>query len=104
MAVKFKLEAAPTFKAKADIPVHGGEAVPVEFEFKHRTRDEMAKWLETSAGRSDVDSLLDVLVGWELSDSFGKESIERLVQNYCGAAPAIVARYVDELIQARRGN
>ena len=104
MAVKFKLVAAPTFKAKVSVPVHGGEAVPLEFEFKHRTRDEMAKWLEGSAGRSDVDSLLDVLAGWELDDPFGKESVELLVQNYCGAAPAIVARYVDELIQARRGN
>lgn len=104
MAVKFKLVAAPTFKAKVSVPVHGGEAVLLEFEFKHRTRDEMAKWLEGSAGRSDVDSLLDVLAGWELDDPFGKESVELLVQNYCGAAPAIVARYVDELIQARRGN
>lgn len=104
MAVKFKLIAAPTFRAKVSVPVHGGEAVPLEFEFKHRTRDEMAKWLEASAGRGDVDSLLDVLAGWELEDQFSRESVELLVQNYCGAAPAIVARYVEELIQARRGN
>lgn len=103
MAVKFKLQPEPTFKAKVDIPVHGGDAVAVEFEFKHKTRDQVAELFKDTK-RSDVDTILEVLAGWELDDPFGKESVELLVQNYAGAASAIVARYVEELIQARRGN
>lgn len=103
MAVKFRLQPAPTFKAKVDIPVHGGSAVAVEFEFKHRTRDQIAEFFKDEK-RGDVDTILEVLAGWELDDPFGRESVELLVQNYAGAAPAIVARYVEELIQARKGN
>jgi len=104
MAVKFKLQPAPTFKAKVQIPVHGGDPVAVEFEFKHRTRDEVNKWFKGADKRSDVDALVGILAGWELEDQFGQESIELLVQNHIGAAPAIVARYVEELVQARKGN
>lgn len=103
MAVKFKLQPAPTFKAKVEIPVHGGPAVSVEFEFKHRTRDQMAELFKNTK-RSDADTLIEVLAGWELDDPFCEESIALLVQNYVGAAPAIVSCYVAELTQARKGN
>lgn len=104
MASKFKLDVAPTFSAVVDIPVHGSEPVAVKFEFKHRAKADLVKWLDCAAGRSDTETLEDVLAGWELDDPFSKESIELLVQNYAGAAPAIVERYIDELIQARRKN
>lgn len=104
MAVKFKLQPNPTFKAKVAIPVHGGEAVQVEFEFKHRTRDELSEYYKSAAERSDTEALLDILAGWELDDDFTAENVERLVQNHIGAAPAITARYVEELVQARKGN
>lgn len=103
MAVKFKLQPNPTFRAKVEIPVHGGKAVAVEFEFKHRTRDQVAEFFKDTQ-RSDVDTILEVLAGWELDDQFCRDSVELLVQNYAGAAPAIVARYIEELIQARKGN
>lgn len=104
MAVKFKLQAAPTFKAKVEIPVHGGKAVPVEVEFKHRTKDQLTEWLDGAKGRKDTEALLDLIAGWELDDPLNAESVELLVQNYAGAASAIVSAYVAELIQARRGN
>ncbi|RJG10914.1 hypothetical protein D3879_14630 [Pseudomonas cavernicola] len=104
MTSKFKLDVAPTFKATVNIPVHGGDTVPVEFEFKHRTKDQVNEWLGSLTGRADVEVLQDVLAGWELDDVFNEESIGKLVQNYAGAGGAIVAAYVDELLQARRKN
>lgn len=104
--VKFVLDPAPTFKAKVDIPVHGSDTVPVEFEFKHRSRDAMDELLSrvSSGSLKDVDSLQEVIVGWELDDPFTAESIDKLVQNYQGAAQAIVRKYMSEITQARLGN
>ncbi|MCY1380956.1 Phage tail assembly chaperone [compost metagenome] len=78
----------------------------VEFEFKHRSRDAMDELLaRVSAGElKDVDSLREILAGWELDDPFSEESIQKLIQNYQGAAPAIVRKYMAELTQARLGN
>lgn len=104
MTTKLKLAVAPTFKAKVDIPVHGGDTVPVEFEFKHRTKDDLVKWLGEADGRKDQQSLEDCLAGWELDDPFTPESINLLIQNYAGAPLAIVQKYVDEIVQARRKN
>lgn len=101
---KFTLKPAHTFKAKADIPLHGGGVSPVEFEFRHRTRDELEAWLKDSVERSDVDAILDMTSGWELEDAFGRESVEQLVQSYMGAARSIFDKYIDTLAQRRLGN
>lgn len=104
--VKFVLDPAPTFKAKVDIPVHGSDTVPVEFEFKHRSSDAMDELLtKVSEGAfNSVQSIQEIAVGWELDDPFTEESIQKLVQNYQGAASAVVRKYMAELRQVRLGN
>ncbi|MNO64407.1 hypothetical protein D3C76_551350 [compost metagenome] len=104
MAVKFSLKAAPTFKKSVDLPVHGGDAVAVEFEFKHRTRDDLDAWLKDIKEKSDAEVLAGCVVGWDLSDKCEAESFELLTQNYAGTGPAITKAYVDEILQARRKN
>lgn len=99
---KLSLKANPTFKAKVGIPVHGGEPVPVEFTFKHRTRDEFKKWLDQE--RDDAAAILEMAEGWDLAEPFDKENVEILVQNYSGAPKVIFDKYLDELAQARLGN
>ena len=101
---KLSLSAAPTFKAPVPIPVPGGDPVPVEFTFKHRTRDAALAWLEASRDAKDVDAVLDLAAGWELDDAFNAENIERLLQNYAGAGVAIVNAYLEELRGARSKN
>ncbi|MFE1815631.1 phage tail assembly chaperone [Metapseudomonas otitidis] len=103
---KFVLDPAPTFKAHVDISQHGGGAVPVLFEFKHRTRDALDKFLEEakSAEMSPVDEVLAVAVGWELEDAFNAENIEKLLQNYQGAGIAVARTYIQEIRQVRLGN
>lgn len=101
---KFSLAVKPTFKAKVGIKVHGGEAVDVEFEFKHRTRDQLTEWLKGLDKRKDAEVLSDVLAGWALDDEFTPENIAILCQNFAGAPREIVDAYLGEISQARRKN
>lgn len=101
---KLTLQAAPTFRAKVGIPVAGGSPVPVEFVFKHRTKSELEKFMASRAGASDVDSVMDMIEGWDLAEAFDREGVELLLENYGGAALALYVAYVDELLQAKRKN
>ena len=104
MTVKFSLKAAPTFKKIVDLPVHGSGFAPVEFEFKHRTKDELNAWLEGIETKSDADVLVDCVAGWDLKDKCTAASFELLIQNYAGSGKVIVQGYIDEILQARRKN
>lgn len=99
-----KLNADPTFKTKVAIPIPGGEPVEVEFEFKHRTSDELAEWMKTAGKRTDIESTTGCIVGWALDDKFNKANVERLLKNYHGASRAIASKYLSELMVLRLGN
>lgn len=101
---KLVLTAAPTFKTNVMIPVPGKKPTPVEFIFKGRTKDEFKAFIESLSGREDVDVILDIATGWELDDAFDDESVEKMTQNYIGAARAIIETYLNELTSARLGN
>lgn len=101
---KLPLTASPTFKATVKIPVPGSKAVPVEFTFKGKTKDEFRAWLEKLADQEDVDALMEIASGWELEDLFNTENVAKLVQSYIGSAKAIFETYILELSAARLGN
>lgn len=101
---KLKLNPEPTFKAKVGIPVPGSRPAEVLLTFKHRTRDEVIAWVEGSRDATDVDSVLDMVVGWELEDEFNRENVERLCNNYPGSGLVIISAYLDELRGARVKN
>lgn len=105
MATVFKLNPEPTFRAVVSIPVAGGEPAELEFEFRHKTRDESRAWFSGFAGRSEADCLMDIVAGWHNCETvFGKEALETLLQNYAQAGSAILAVYARELTGARLGN
>lgn len=101
---KFTLALKPTFTAKVDIPIPGQVAAPVEFTFKARTKDEFKELVDGIAGRDDVEIIMDIASGWELEDAFDAKNVALLLQNYMGAASAIIGKYFSELTQARLGN
>jgi hypothetical protein len=101
---KLKLQPDPTFKATVLIPAAGMPDVSLEFTFKHRTRDQLRKFVEESAERDDADTILDMATAWELADAFDKENVSLLVQNYTAAARAVFDKYLDELARARVKN
>ena len=101
---KLSLVANPTFKAKVGVPVAGGESIDTVFTFKHRTKDDLDEFIKTRADKSDAESFLDMVSGWDLQDEFTPENVETLLQNYIGTGLAAFRVYIDELIGARVKN
>jgi hypothetical protein len=104
MAAKLKLCADPTFQAPVPIPVPGAGTTPVQFTFKHRTREQVMSWLNEDKDKGDVETVRAVASGWDLDDAFTDENIATLCSNYAGAGFAIVQTYLDELRGARAKN
>lgn len=100
----FKLIPEPTFKTQVQIPVRGGQSVPVEFIFKHRNREQLDEFFKGVGERPVEESIMDAVAGWSLDDEFTAENIRTLCDNYMGAASAIAAAYTKELLQNRQGN
>jgi hypothetical protein len=101
---KLKLKAAPTFTAKVGIPAAGGEVTQVEMTFRHRTKTELDEFIKARVGKTDVESFMEMVTGWELEDPFNAESVSTLLENSIGTAQATFFAYVDELVQAKRKN
>lgn len=101
---KLSLVAKPTFSAKVQIPVAGDKAASVQFTFKGRTREAFKAFVESLTDREDVDVVLDIASGWDLDEPFEKLNVELLLQNYLGAARAIIETYINELTSARVKN
>ena len=104
MAAKLKLCPDPTFKAYVQVPVPGAGTAPVQFTFKHRSREQVLAWLEEDKEAGDVPTVKAVAIGWDLDDEFNDENIAKLCSNYAGAGFAIVQTYLDELRGARAKN
>jgi hypothetical protein len=118
MAAKLTLLAAPTFTASPEIPVAGqAQPVPVPMTFKHRPTDELLEWDKKKGERTDLQTFLDMVVGWGLEDDvpdstppqttpvpFNEANAAIFLKNYGGAAYATYLTYLDELLKARRKN
>lgn len=101
---KIKLIAEPSFSFPVPIPVPGGEPVQVRFTFKHRTRDAVLAWAGEIKDKPDAAVIAEMATAWELDDAFDDDNLERLCQNYAGAAAAIFDTYLRELRGAREKN
>lgn len=101
---KLKLAVSPTFKSKVAIPVPGSKPADVEFVFKAKTRDEFKEFIDSLKDREDEEVILEIASGWDLEDAFGADAVKQLVQNYLGAARAVISTYMHELAAARLGN
>lgn len=100
---KLTLNAAPTFKAKVGILVPGSdEPAEVEFVFKHRTKDALEAWMNEPG--EDLKKVMEMASGWDLPEKFTEANVSKLLQNYFGAAAAIVTAYINELMKAKTGN
>lgn len=98
------LKANPTFKFKVGIPVPGAAPVPVEFVFKHRTKSQLEAFIDSRAEKTDIESVMEMVCGWDLEEAFDEEGVTLLLENYAGAALAIYLAYIEELLQAKRKN
>lgn len=101
---RLKLNPAPTFKADVLIPVPGDKSAPVKFTFKHRTKDQASAFVSDEDREINAAAVLDMAEGWDLEDDFTEANVERLLENYIGAASAIFITYIRELRGAREKN
>ncbi len=101
---KLKLVASPTFKAKVGIPVAGGAPAEVEMTFKHRTKSALDEFIKSREDKSDAESFMAMVEGWDLEDAYTKENVDLLLENFIGAALAAYRVYVEELVGARTKN
>ena len=101
---KLKLVAAPTFSADVGVPIAGGELSTVRMTFRHRTKTQLQEFVESRGGKSDADSFMEMVTGWDLEEPFSRESVDTLLENYGGAGLAAFKVYITELVGARLGN
>lgn len=101
------IKAPSTFTAKVEIPTPGSKPTPITLTFKHKTRDQLTHFLtsEDAKSRSDVDTVAEIVSGWENVDAeFTPDNIEAMLDQYHGAARAILNAYIEQLTQVRLGN
>ena len=53
---------------------------------------------------SDVDTLMDFIVGWQLAAEFSRENLSKFVTRYPGAPLTLVRDYREGMTQGRSGN
>lgn len=97
----------PTFETTVKVPGPGGKALEFVGTFKHRDQEELEQFVtgDGASSRSEVDSVMGVLVGWKgLDEPFGRPAVEKLCKKWHAAGGVITALYVWELKQARLGN
>lgn len=101
----FRLQPSPTFWATVEIPVPGGEPMPLEVEFRHKRREEAMRFADALSTRAPLESLREVVAGWKGADvEFSDSALVELDANYLGAAERILLVYLEELRGARRKN
>jgi len=102
----FKLQAEPTFWAKAPISVPGQDKpVPLDIEFRWYGRDKLRDFLGALAGRDDLDVLSEIVADWKGVDQpYSRDALAKLLDAYPRAADAMFETWRRELIEAKSGN
>lgn len=103
MAKKFTLTPNPTFKADVNIPRPGDEDGIITFTFNHKSMVELAD-IEALKDRPAMEFLMDIVAGWALPDTFNRENLDVLQNNYPAATKAIITTYYRELLGNREKN
>lgn len=101
---RLKLVAEPTFQAKVEIPLAGGTSADLVLTFKHRTRQQLDDYINSRGDKTDVESFMEIVVGWDLEDVFNADNVELLLENHIAAALAVYRAYLAELVGAREKN
>ena len=103
----FIIKAPPHFDHAVSITGSGGAEQVLLCKFRHRTRDEFRAFMapEATAGRSDIDTVMQMLVGWDQVDTeFSREAVEALLQNHHQAALELAISYAEGLVGGRAKN
>lgn len=127
---KINLGKAPAnFKRDVVIPMLDGSTDMLKITYKYRTRSEYAKMMdevifaakdkaesapqdkqgtfqEMISEQDDfsVNYVLEIAEGWDLSDAFNQENLQKLRDMYPGAIDAIINTYREAILEGRLKN
>lgn len=108
MAAKLTLNPSPTFKHTVFIPIPGGDAEPVEFVFKGKSRKEYKTLMDGLADakdkRSEAEKFMAFVDGWDIAADFTAENVTKFLDAYIGADSLVFSKYTQELTKALLGN
>ena len=102
----FKINPNPTFTAKVPLSVPGeSKRATVDVEFKHLSRKAIQEFFQNLEGKTDAESLGEIIVGWKGIDApFSAQSLETLLDNYPAAGRELFEAFRVELMEARAKN
>ena len=100
----FTLEPNPTFTAPVAIPMPGGETATIDITFRHMGREALQRFLGRAKDMPDAEVAEEIIADWSgVAGADGEplpssaENIMALLDNYHGAALAILQVYIREL-------
>lgn len=102
----FKINPNPTFTAKVQLSVPGQDRrETVDIEFKHLSRKDIKNFFEGIEGKTDAESLGEIIVAWKGIDApFSAANLEQLLDNYPASARELYEAFRAELMEARQKN
>lgn len=100
----FSINPNPTFSATVTFPIAGEKKASFEVVYKHKTAKEMDDFVERMKTMKDFDALVEIVVDWQVAETFNRESLQTLMDNYLGFARAAINTYFLEISGAREGN
>lgn len=102
----FKLNPAPTFKAKVSIPIPGqAKPADIDVEFKHLSAAQRAEVFGNLDAKTKLEFVSELVVGWSgVDQAFSAKALEALLDNYPAATTAIIEAFNREFFGARAKN
>ena len=106
----FNLNPSPTFPAPVQLTVPGEpDAKSVDFTFRHKSKDALAKWWAGYIQSPNVATLAEIIEGWALrrdgeAVQYTVAALDELCQSYPAAMGEVADAYMLELIRSKRKN
>lgn len=104
---------APTFRAQIPFTVAGSaDPAYVDFEFRHKSPEQLALWLTTMGDRPAATALAEIVVTWHsgVIDEAGGDvlysaaALKLFVESHGPRGQEMVRGYLTELTQSRQKN
>lgn len=106
----FKTQPNPTFRKKVGFCSPGSNKPDfvLDVEYRYKRKSAVKEYFESLAGsgKSDVDALMELIVGWSGLDAppFSVEALTELLDLYSSAAAELFGAYTRETFEAKQKN
>lgn len=106
--ITLRINPSPEFEYPVEISSPGGVPQTLLVRFRYRDKPTALDWfrvVQTREVGSEVDTLLEAIVGWSGADvPFSRDNLAALLANYHRADSELLMGYLSGLRGARAGN